>query len=124
MAAREQSVPFGDVVKRYLVGFGIALVVTVTAFSMVMGHVLTGWVLIALLMLLALIQLAVQLVFFLHLGQEAKPRWQLTAFFFTVVMVSVIVVGSLWIMYHMNYNMMMTPKQMDIYMKQQAQEGF
>lgn len=124
MEAHEHMMPLGRIIRRYVIGFVTALVLTVGAFSLVMNHVLTGGGLIAVLVVLALIQLGVQLVFFLHLGQEAKPRWQLTAFLFTVVMVSVIVAGSLWIMYHMNYNMMMTPQQMDAYMKKQADSGF
>lgn len=109
---------------KYVSGFVGALAVTVVAFALVMSRVLTGGWLIAVLVMFALVQLWVQLTFFLHLGSEAKPRWQLTAFLFTAVMVLVIVIGSLWIMYHLNYNMSMTPQQMDTYMKARAKEGF
>lgn len=111
-------------VLKYISGFVGALATTIVAFVLVSGHILTGGWLIAALMGLAVIQLGVQLVFFLHLGDEARPRWQLTAFLFTAVMVLVIVIGSLWIMYHLNYNMSMTPEQMDSYMKAQAKKGF
>lgn len=109
---------------KYIGGFISALAVTIVAFILVSAHLLSGGWLIAALVALALIQLWVQLVFFLHLGDEAKPRWQLTAFLFTTVMVLVIVIGSLWIMYHLNYNMTMSPAQMDEYMKAQAKKGF
>lgn len=113
-----------NAVLKYMSGFVGALVMTVVAFVLVSEHLLSGGWLIAALIALALVQLWVQLVFFLHLGDEAKPRWQFTAFLFTVVMVLVIVIGSLWIMYHLNYNMNMTPAQMDSYMKAQAKKGF
>ena len=110
--------------RRYVTGFAGALATTIVAFVLVSNHALTGGWLVAALVALALVQLWIQLAFFLHVGEEAKPRWRLTALLFTAVMVLVIVIGSLWIMYHLNYNMMMTPQQMDTYMKAQAKKGF
>ncbi len=111
-------------VLKYVGGFIGALIMTAAAFSLVQSRILMGGWLVALLMLFAVVQLWIQLTFFLHVGEEAKPRWRLTALLFTAVMVLVIVIGSLWIMYHLNYNMMMTPQQMDTYMKAQAKKGF
>lgn len=54
---------------------------------------------------LACVQAAVQLIFFLHVGQEKKPRWNLLFFGFMLMVVLLVVVCSLWIMYHLNYNM-------------------
>lgn len=115
---------FRQALKKYTMGLATALVVTIVAFWIVTGHAVIGGWLQAVLMTLALVQLGVQLVFFLHLGEESRPRWQLTAFLFTLIMVSVIVIGSLWIMNNLNYNMSMSPQQMDDYMKIQAKKGF
>lgn len=115
---------FRRAVFKYVTGFFTALTVTLVAFWVVASHGVTGGWLQAALIVLALVQLGVQLLFFLHLGDETRPRWQLTAFIFTVIMVLVIVVGSLWIMNNLNYNMSMTPQQMDDYMKIQAKKGF
>lgn len=109
---------------KYTTGLATALTVTLVAFWVVVGHGVTGGWLQVVLIVLALVQLGVQLVFFLHLGEEAKPRWQLTAFIFAAIMLLVIVIGSLWIMNNLNYNMSMTPQQMDDYMKLQAKKGF
>lgn len=70
--------------------------------------------------ILAFGQFVVQLVYFLHLGTEQKPRWKLLVFWFMIVVVLIVVVGSLWIMYNLNYNMIMPPENMNI----QTQKGF
>lgn len=115
---------FNRAVMKYTTGLATALVVTLVAFWVVTGHAVIGGWLQVVLIVLALIQLGVQLIFFLHLGDEARPRWQLTAFLFTVIIVLIIVIGSLWIMHNLNYNMSMSPQQMDDYMKIQAKKGF
>ncbi|MDR6355358.1 cytochrome o ubiquinol oxidase subunit IV [Pseudomonas psychrotolerans] len=48
----------------------------------------------------------VHLYFFLHLNTSEEQRWNVISFGFTVVIVGIVVVGSLWIMYHMHHNMM------------------
>lgn len=58
------------------------------------------------LLLLALAQAVVQLIFFMHLGVEEKPRWNLITFWLLALMVFVIIAGSIWIMYHLDYNVM------------------
>jgi cytochrome o ubiquinol oxidase subunit IV len=66
---------------------------------------------------LALIQLLVQLIFFLHLGKGQDSTWNLVVFLTTVSLVLLIVVGSLWIMDHLNTNM--TPQDINNYMSSQ-----
>ncbi len=57
--------------------------------------------------ILGLIQAWMQLVIFLQLGRESKPRWNLIVFLFTIMVTLILVLGSLWIMNHLNYNLMM-----------------
>ena len=63
---------------QYLAGFGTALALTAIAFWLASSHALTGSSLVVALMGLASIQLIVQLVCFLHVAQEDRPRWNLT----------------------------------------------
>ncbi len=70
------------------------------------NHLFNKNVLVAIILIFALMQLLVQLIFFLHLGREAKPRWNLIMLISTFGIVLLIVVGSIWIMDHLNYNMM------------------
>lgn len=110
--------------KSYIIGFVLSLVLTLVAYFAVTEGWVSGTGLIALIMGLASIQFVVQLFFFLHLGNESKPRWQLAAFLFMFLVLVIIVGGSLWIMANLNYNMMMTPEQMDEYMLKQSNKGF
>lgn len=110
--------------KSYVTGFVLSVAVTLLAYAAVVNHWFAGILLVAVIMGLAVIQLVVQLVFFLHLGRESKPRWNLITFSFMLLVLIIIVGGSLWIMANLNYNMMMTPEQMDEYMLKQSNKGF
>jgi cytochrome o ubiquinol oxidase operon protein cyoD len=101
----------------YVVGFILSLVLTFFAYNAVVSHWFTGTALIVFIVLLALVQLGVQLVFFLHLNRESNPRWNLLAFSFAVVVVLILVLGSLWIMNHLDASM--NAQQMNKYMNTQ-----
>lgn len=92
--------------RSYTVGFALSLIFTVIPFVMVMQKVVSGTALVALLLGFAVVQFLIQAVFFLHLGSETKPRWKLITLLFAVVVVAIVVIGSLWIMYNLNYYMM------------------
>ncbi len=101
-------------VTTYIIGFLLSIILTFIAYLLAMNHInslhplFSRGIVIGVFLILAFIQLTVQLVYFLHLGQEAKPRWNLIFFFSTFSIVLLVVVASLWIMYHLNYNMMPT----------------
>ncbi|HUC31522.1 MAG TPA: cytochrome o ubiquinol oxidase subunit IV [Candidatus Paceibacterota bacterium] len=111
--------------KSYVIGFVSSVVLTLAAFSLVMYpgffHASYG-VLVPAIILLAIAQLFVQLIFFMHLASESELRWKLAAFISTVGIVLIVVVGSIWIMNHLNYNMMASPADMNAYI--QSQDGF
>ncbi len=99
-------------VQAYIAGFALAIALTVAAFALVWayvgsdGAVFSRAVLLTSLTVLAIVQLFVQAVFFLHLSSERKLRLNLYSTFFTIFVVLIIVIGSIWIMYNLNYNMM------------------
>lgn len=92
--------------KTYIVGFILSLLLTLFSFALVKWQALTPTSLCFCLMLLGLTQLLVQVICFLRLNAGAEGRWNLVAFLFTILIVLVIVIGSLWIMFNLNYNMM------------------
>jgi len=98
--------------KKYLIGFGASFVLTISAYLLVLLHIHnhhrspTDNTMVFLLIVLAVVQLAVQLAFFLHLGQEKSPKWNLVTFGVMGGVVLIFVLGSLWIMYNLNYNQM------------------
>jgi cytochrome o ubiquinol oxidase operon protein cyoD len=105
----------------YATGFVLSLGLTLAAFMLVWRQTesdnaaFSKTFLISWLIALALAQLITQLVFFLHLGRESKPRWNLTVLSFAAVVVVILFFGSLWIMNNLRYHEghKMTPEQTD-----------
>lgn len=90
--------------RHYIIGFAASVALTLTAFCLVMYAVLPLWSMMLLLIVLAGIQLFVQLYYFLHLFDETKPRWRIMTFLFAALVVSIVVFGSLWIMTNLSYH--------------------
>ncbi len=99
-------------VRAYAVGLVASVVLTLVAYGLTRAHVESGHAALAHSLLipgllgLAVVQFGLQLVFFLHLGREARPRWNVTVFGFMVLVLVILVVGSLWIMGNLNYHML------------------
>lgn len=89
--------------KSYLIGFISSLVLTTLAFFLVIQGLASPLILTS----LALLQAILQLIYFLHLGQEPKPHWETIVFLFMVIILLIISLGSLWIMNDLNSRMMM-----------------
>jgi cytochrome o ubiquinol oxidase operon protein cyoD len=102
----------------YTAGFVLSLALTLTAFYLVGRHsaqqpLLSHGFLVGALIGLAVIQLFVQLIFFLHLDRESSPFWNLQLAIFAAGSVFIIVIGSIWIMNSLNYHMT-DPRQTDV----------
>jgi len=97
--------------KTYIAGFGLSLLLTLAAYLPVARHVHSHHLiysdnfLVGLILSLAVVQLVVQLLLFLHLGRESKPRWNLLVFLFMLLVLIILVGGSLWIMYNLNHHL-------------------
>lgn len=100
----------------YTVGFVLSLLFTIIPYMLVTQGKASGSGLLFALAVFAVAQVLVQLVFFLHLGQESKPRWHNLAFGFMVMVVVIVVFGSLWIMNNLNYHTM-SPQDTDKYIQ-------
>lgn len=92
--------------KSYALGFLASLLLTTLSFLVVITKLFSGKILIYALIVLAIVQAIAQLLFFLHVGQEAKPRWESLIFGFTVLILLIVIIGSLWVMYDLNARMM------------------
>lgn len=95
-------------IKYYIIGLIICLTLTLGAFYLVSEDILSGWTLYLVLTVLALIQVYFQLTYFLHLGDEPKPYWNLIVFLFMAFAVVILVAGTLWIMHELDVRMMGT----------------
>jgi cytochrome o ubiquinol oxidase subunit IV len=96
--------------KGYLTGFILSVILTAIPFWLVMAHVVTdSRVATGLIMVFALAQIVVHMVYFLHMNTKSEGGWTMLALIFTMVLVVIALSGSLWIMYHLNENMMPVP---------------
>jgi cytochrome o ubiquinol oxidase operon protein cyoD len=101
----------------YVVGFVLSVATTLLAYFFVVNDLWPKETMIYIVMGIAVVQLIVQLVFFLHLGRG--NRWKLLTFVFAGLVVLIVVIGSIWIMHNLDYNMMhMSPDQMNQYMSE------
>ncbi|MFZ1250510.1 MAG: cytochrome o ubiquinol oxidase subunit IV [Candidatus Microsaccharimonas sp.] len=99
----------------YIIGFVLSVITTLFAYFAVVNQIWPTQVLIYIILGLAVVQLMVQMVFFLHIGRG--NRWKSVTFVFTLLVVVIVVVGTLWIMANLDYNMMhMTPEEQQRYM--------
>lgn len=90
----------------HIIGFILSLIITISAYSIVKNAVFDTTSLIFSIVLLGVLQAIIQLILFLHLGKESKPKIRLISFLFMILMVSIIVIGTLWIMAHLQYETM------------------
>jgi len=88
-------------VASYCIGFFLSILLTVIPYYFVVHHMLGRSSLVVAVVMAAILQLWIQLRFFLHLN-----RGSLISFIFTGIIVLIIVGGSLWIMHDLNYYMM------------------
>ncbi|HSX00299.1 MAG TPA: cytochrome o ubiquinol oxidase subunit IV [Patescibacteria group bacterium] len=97
--------PHHGTVTSYTIGFLLSLIFTVIPYDLVVHKSLSKNMLLATILGFALLQVAVQMLFFLHLGREKKPRWNLFFLASTIGIILLVVVGSLWIMSHLSHGM-------------------
>ena len=93
--------------KGYMIGFGLSVILTAVPFWLVMSGVLASSQLTAFaIMGFAVAQIIVHMVFFLHMNGTSEGGWTMLALVFTLIIVVIVLAGSLWVMYHLNTNMM------------------
>ena len=91
----------------YLTGFGLSVLLTAIPFWLVMAHVLPSHLATAVAVTaFAAVQIVVHMVFFLHMNTKSEGGWNMLALIFTLSLLAVVLTGSLWVMYHLNANMM------------------
>ena len=93
----QQAAPHGSKTS-YIVGFVLSLFLTLSAYFLATLGVLEKSTLIKTVVALGSLQVIVQLILFLHVGQEEKPYWNLIAFLFMVLVLFILVLGTMWIM--------------------------
>jgi cytochrome o ubiquinol oxidase operon protein cyoD len=93
-------------VRSYLLGLAIAIVLTIASFWVARTHIIYGPSIPVALVALAIAQMGIHLVFFLHITTAPDNTNNVLALAFGMLIVFVLVFGTVWVMAHMNHNMM------------------
>jgi cytochrome o ubiquinol oxidase operon protein cyoD len=104
----------GHWVANYLVGLGFSTVLTIASFWAVATHLIWGPAVPVAIIVLAIAQMGVHLVFFLHVTTGPDNTNNVLALAFGVMVVFLLVGGSIWIMNHLSQNMMPTDQMMQM----------
>ena len=90
----------------YVIGFVLACVLTAASFYVLNTSLIWGPGIPVALVVLAIAQMGVHLVFFLHITTAPDNTNNILALAFGVLIVALVIVGSLWIMDHLSQNVM------------------
>jgi cytochrome o ubiquinol oxidase operon protein cyoD len=99
--------------REYIIGFVLSVVLTAIPFWLVISGAIpdkqtTALVIVA----FAGVQIVVHMIYFLHMNTKSEQGWTVMALIFTLVVLVISLSGSLWVMYHLNHNMMPMPHDM------------
>ncbi|QWF19513.1 cytochrome o ubiquinol oxidase subunit IV [Lysobacter capsici] len=111
--AHDDGDDYHGTVGGYAIGFVLSLILTAIPFWLVMAKVIpssgtTAFVVLA----FAVVQIVVHMIYFLHMNTKSEGGWNMLALIFTLVLVVIMLAGSLWVMHHLNTNMMPMPHDM------------
>jgi cytochrome o ubiquinol oxidase operon protein cyoD len=99
--------------KSYVTGFVLSVILTAIPFWLVMGDVIDSKVAtVAAIIILGAVQIVVHMIYFLHMNTQSEGGWTVMALIFTLVIVGIALAGSLWVMHHLNANMMPMTEEM------------
>ena len=101
----------------YVVGLGLALILTGVSFWVASTGVLWGPGVATGLVVLAIAQVGIHLVFFLHITSGPDNTNNVLALAFGTLIVFLVMIGTIWIMAHMNANVGMSPEIMNLQMQ-------
>lgn len=91
---------------QYLVGFILAILLTIVSFAIVAFEGQPSWLAVAALSVAATLQILVHLRYFLHLDRSKKMEWNLITIVFTALIVFIFIAGTVWVIFTLNARMM------------------
>ncbi|MEL6952381.1 MAG: cytochrome o ubiquinol oxidase subunit IV [Pseudomonadota bacterium] len=104
----------GSTYRGYITGFVLSALLTIVPFAIVIGEVdvSLGWAL-AVIFGLGAVQIMVHVYYFLHVTFAAENGWQVLSITFTAIVLVICLVGSIWVMFHLEENMMPAHEQIE-----------
>jgi cytochrome o ubiquinol oxidase subunit IV len=100
------GLPVERSIRPYLIGLGLAVVLTAMPFAMVATGAASRVTTIVIIAIAAVLQILVHLGFFLHIGFASTPRENLIALAFAAVLICIMLGGCFWLMFDLHYRMM------------------
>jgi len=91
---------------QYVVGFILAILLTVVSFGIVALGVQPQWLAVVALVVAATVQIFVHLRYFLHLDTSKEMTWNLVSIVFTALIVFIFIAGTVWVIFTLNARMM------------------
>jgi cytochrome o ubiquinol oxidase subunit IV len=93
--------------RTYLIGFALSVILTAIPFWLVMADVIADRTMATLIIMgLGVVQILVHMIYFLHMNTRSEGGWTMMAAIFTIIVIVIALSGSLWVMFHLNTNMM------------------
>ncbi len=89
----------------YTIGYVSAIALTIAAFTVATSTGMAPFSIESALAVLAIAQMLVHLIFFLHINTAPVQKTNILAFTATMLTIAIVVIGSMWIMSHLNRNM-------------------
>jgi cytochrome o ubiquinol oxidase operon protein cyoD len=116
--SHSDGTPHGSM-REYIIGFILSVILTAIPFALVMTGALDHTWTAILVLGSAVIQVFVHMIYFLHMRTGNEGGWSFLALLFTLIVIVITLSGSIWVMYHMNANMMPTTEMSSGSMSQQ-----
>lgn len=91
--------------KSYFIGGGASLALTLIAFGLVEFSLVTGLTSLIVLGILAVVQIVVQFRYFLHIDLKKSHRDDLQLILFTALIISIMIGGTIWILFNQHMRM-------------------
>jgi len=105
MANTHNDKALGYSAKSYTLGFILSIIFTIIPFGLVRESSFSNLTIIMVVFGCAIVQLLIQLIFFMHLNTESKPRINSGSMLFIIVILFILVIGTIWIMSSLAYRM-------------------
>lgn len=94
--------------KSHWIGFVLSMILTTIPFYIIQYNIFEKNISLTIIVLCAIIQIYVHLTYFLHIGfNTVNQAWYIVSLVFTIFIVLILVLGSIWIMTHLHYNLML-----------------
>ena len=91
--------PHGSM-RDYVTGFVLSVILTAIPFFLVMsGLVGSGRLTAFLVLACAVSQIIVHMIYFLHMNLRSEAGWTMISLVFTIVVLVIAVIGTIWVMY-------------------------